>query len=86
MIAQQVDSSRNQIQRYIRLTELIPQLLDMVGEKKIALNPAYELFFLKKSEQEMLLTTMDYEQATKLIPQNIFDAVLLDNTHCPKLI
>lgn len=64
LLAQQVGSSRNQVQRYIRLTELIPQLLDMVDEKKIALNPAYELSFLKKSEQEMLLMTMDYEQAT----------------------
>jgi len=69
LLAQQVGSSRNQVQRYIRLTELIPQLLDMVDEKKIALNPAYELSFLKKSEQEMLLTTMDYEQATPSLSQ-----------------
>ena len=69
LLAQQVGSSRNQIQRYIRLTELIPQLLDMVDEKKIALNPAYELSFLKKSEQEMLLMTMDYEQATPSLSQ-----------------
>ncbi len=47
-MAQQAGSSRNQIQRYIRLTELIPELLDMVDEKKIALNPAYELSFLKR--------------------------------------
>ena len=44
-------SSKNQIFRYIRLTELIPELMDMVDEKKIALNPAYELSFLKKDEQ-----------------------------------
>ncbi len=69
LLAQQVGSSRNQVQRYIRLTELIPQLLDMVDEKKIALNPAYELSFLKKSEQEMLLMTMDYEQATPSLSQ-----------------
>ena len=69
MLAQQVGSSRNQVQRYIRLTELIKPLLDMVDEKKIALNPAYELSFLKKSEQEMLLTTMDYEQATPSLSQ-----------------
>ena len=69
LLAQQVGSSRNQVQRYIRLTELIPQLLDMVDEKKIALNPAYELSFLKKSEQEMLLMTMDYEQATPSFSQ-----------------
>lgn len=69
LLAQQVGSSRNQVQRYIRLTELIPQLLDMVDEKKIALNPAYELSFLKKSEQEMLLMTMDYEQAFPSLSQ-----------------
>lgn len=69
LLAQQVGSSRNQVQRYIRLTELIPQLLDMVDEKKIALNPAYELSFLKKSEQEMLLMTMDYEQVTPSLSQ-----------------
>ena len=50
LLAEQVGQSRNQIQRYIRLTELIPPLLDMVDEKKIALNPAYELSFLKKGE------------------------------------
>ncbi|MBO4939080.1 MAG: ParB/RepB/Spo0J family partition protein [Oscillospiraceae bacterium] len=69
ILAQQVGSSRNQVQRYVRLTELIKPLLDMVDEKKIALNPAYELSFLKKSEQEMLLTTMDYEQATPSLSQ-----------------
>ena len=47
------------MQRYIRLTELIPELLDMVDEKKIALNPAYELSFLKKEEQRDLLDAMD---------------------------
>lgn len=55
--------------RYIRLTELIPPLLDMVDEKKIAFNPAYELSFLTKSEQEQLLQTMDYEQATPSLSQ-----------------
>ena len=69
ILAQQVGSSRNQVQRYVRLTELIKPLLDMVDEKKIALNPAYELSFLKKSEQEMLLSTMDYEQATPSLSQ-----------------
>ena len=51
LLAEQVGQSRNQVQRYIRLTELIPELLDMVDERKIALNPAYELSFLKKEEQ-----------------------------------
>lgn len=69
LLAEQVGQSRNQIQRYIRLTELIPPLLDMVDEKKIALNPAYELSFLKKEEQEMLRMTMDYEQATPSLSQ-----------------
>src|SRR5699024_5155081 len=63
LLAQQAGSSRNQVQRYIRLTELIPELLDMVDEKKIALNPAYELSFLKKEEQRDLLDAMDSEQA-----------------------
>ena len=64
ILAQQAGSSRNQVQRYIRLTELIPELMDMVDEKKIALNPAYELSFLKKEEQVDLLDAMDSEQAT----------------------
>ena len=57
------------MQRYIRLTELIPELLDMVDEKKIALNPAYELSFLKKEEQQDLLDAMDSEQATPSLSQ-----------------
>ena len=54
VLAEQVGQSKNQIFRYIRLTELIPELLDMVDEKKIAFNPAYELSFLKKEEQRDL--------------------------------
>lgn len=69
LLAQQAGSSRNQVQRFIRLTELIPPLLDMVDEKKIALNPAYELSFLTKEEQAMLVETMDYEQATPSLSQ-----------------
>ena len=69
IIAEQDGSSRNQIQRYIRLTELIPQLLDMVDERKIAFNPAYELSFLTKDEQTMLLDAMDSEQATPSLSQ-----------------
>ena len=56
-------------QRFIRLTELIPELLDMVDERKIALNPAYELSFLKKEEQVQLLDAMDSEQATPSLSQ-----------------
>ena len=58
-----------QVMRYVRLTELIPELLDMVDEKKIAFIPAYELSFLKPDEQQMLVETMDYEQATPSLSQ-----------------
>ena len=54
-LANQVGISRNQVQRYIRLTELLPELMDMVDAKKLALNPAYELSFLTKEEQAILL-------------------------------
>ena len=69
VLAEQVGQSKNQIRRFIRLTELIPELLDMVDEKKIALNPAYELSFLKKEEQVDLLDAMDSEQATPSLSQ-----------------
>ena len=69
LLAEQVGQSKNQIFRYIRLTELIPELLDMVDEKKIALNPAYELSFLKKEEQWDLLDAMDSEQSTPSLSQ-----------------
>ena len=69
LLAEQVGQSKNQVFRYIRLTELIPELLDMVDEKKIALNPAYELSFLKKEEQRDLLDAMDSEQATPSLSQ-----------------
>ena len=69
IIAEQDGSSRNQIQRYIRLTELSPPLLDMVDERKIAFNPAYELSFLTKDEQHLLLDAMDSEQATPSLSQ-----------------
>ena len=68
LAAQAGDSARN-VQRYIRLTELVPDLLNMVDERKIALNPAYELSFLKKEEQEQLLDAMDSEQATPSLSQ-----------------
>lgn len=69
ILAEQVGQSKNQVQRYIRLTELVPNLLNMVDERKIALNPAYELSFLKKKEQEQLLDAMDSEQATPSLSQ-----------------
>ena len=68
-VAADAGESKSQIQRYIHLTELIPPLLDMVDEKKIALSPAYELSFLKPEEQAQLVETMDYEQATPSLSQ-----------------
>ena len=68
-IAENSPDSKSQIKRFIRLTELIPELLDMVDEKKIAFNPAYELSFLKKEEQTQLLDAMDSEQATPSLSQ-----------------
>ena len=68
-IAENSPDSKSQIKRFIRLTELIPELLDMVDEKKIAFNPAYELSFLKKEEQVDLLDAMDSEQATPSLSQ-----------------
>ena len=69
VVGEQAGDSGRQVQRYIRLTELIPQLLDMVDEKKIAFNPAYELSFLKTEEQEQLLDAMTSEQATPSLSQ-----------------
>ena len=64
VVGEKAGDSGRQVQRYIRLTELILELLDMVDERKIAFNPAYELSFLKKEEQTQLLDAMDSEQAT----------------------
>ena len=69
IMAEQMGESKNQIFRYIRLTELIPELLDMVDAKKIAINPAVELSYLKPDEQTMLLEAMDSEQATPSLSQ-----------------
>ena len=68
IVAEQAgDSSRN-VQRFIRLTNLIPEILDMVDEKKIAFNPAVELSYLKPSEQKEFLEAMDYgEWRTQLL-------------------
>ena len=69
IVAEQAgDSSRN-VQRFIRLTNLIPEILDMVDEKKIAFNPAVELSYLKPSEQKELLEAMDYAQASPSLSQ-----------------
>ena len=68
-IAESSPDSKSQIKRYIRLTDLIPPLLDMVDEKKIAFNPAYELSFLSPEEQTQLLDAMDSEQSTPSLSQ-----------------
>jgi len=68
-VGQDAGVSKDQVRRYIRLTELIPELLSMVDEKKIAFNPAVELSYLKKEEQTDLLEAMDMEQATPSLSQ-----------------
>lgn len=68
-MAEELGSSKNQIFRYIRLTNLIPEILDMVDEKKIAFNPAVELSYLKPSEQKEFLEAMDYAQASPSLSQ-----------------
>lgn len=68
-VADESGDSKTQVQRYIRLTELIPELLDMVDEKKIAFNPAVELSYLKQEEQRDFLEAMDYAQATPSLSQ-----------------
>ena len=68
-IAEQTGQSRAQVQRYIRLTELIPEIRDMVDEKKIAFNPAVELSYLKPEEQREFLDAMDYAQAAPSLSQ-----------------
>jgi len=69
LLAEQTGESKNQIFRYIRLTELVPELLSMVDEKKIAFNPAVELSYLNSDEQLLLMDAMDTEQATPSLSQ-----------------
>ena len=69
IVAEESGESKNQIFRYIRLTYLIPELLNMVDEKKIAFNPAVELSYLKENEQFMLLESMEKEVATPSLSQ-----------------
>ena len=69
IVGKNMGESGRQVQRFIRLTELIPELLDMVDERKIAFNPAVELSYLKKEEQTLLLEAMDSEQATPSLSQ-----------------
>ena len=69
IVAEQAGSSRNQVQRFIRLTELIPELLDMVDDKKIAFNPAVELSYLTRDEQAELWNLIGQEDATPSLSQ-----------------
>ena len=69
IMAEKLGESRNQIQRFIRLTNLIPTLLDMVDSKKIAFNPAVALSYLNQDEQVKLVDTMEREQATPSLSQ-----------------
>ena len=69
VVGQNACESGRQVQRYIRLTELISELLDMVDERKLAFNPAVEVSYLKRDEQRMLLEAMDAEQTTPSLSQ-----------------
>lgn len=69
IIAEQTGESARQVQRFINLTNLIPEFLDMVDRKEIAFNPAVELSFLKKEEQQGFLEAMDYGQSTPSLSQ-----------------
>ncbi len=69
LLAEQMGQSRNQIQRFIRLTELVRPLLDLVDEKKLPINPAYELSFLKHDEQQLLLEEMEHTNTVPSLAQ-----------------
>ena len=69
IIGEQVGENYKQVERYMRLTELQPELQQMVDDKKIAMTPAVELSYLKPEEQQMLLTAIDSEQATPSLSQ-----------------
>lgn len=68
-MAESMGESARTIQRYIRLTNLIPELMDMVDERKMAFNPAVEISYLTREEQANLLSAMDYAQATPSLSQ-----------------
>ena len=69
IMAEELGESRNQIQRFIRLTNLVPELLDMVDEKKIAFNPAVELSYLDESQQRDFLEAMEDTQNAPSLSQ-----------------
>lgn len=82
ILADDSGSSKTQVQRYIRLTNLIPQLLDMVDRKELAFNPAVELSWLKLQEQKDFLDAMDYGQATPSLSQAQRIKKLSQNGQC----
>lgn len=69
IVAEDAGESVKQVQRFIRLTYLIPELLDMVDQKKLAFNPAVELSYLRPEEQKLFLEAMDYAQTTPSLSQ-----------------
>ena len=69
IVAENTGESVKQVQRFIRLTYLIPELLDMVDQKKLAFNPAVELSYLRPEEQKLFLEAMDYAQTTPSLSQ-----------------
>ena len=69
IIGQETGESRNQVHRYIRLTNLIPELLDMVDQKQISFNPAVELSYLTPEEQQHVIEAMDFTQAAPSLSQ-----------------
>lgn len=71
IIAEENNESREQVRRYIRLTELIPEILNMVDEKKIAFRPAVEISYLKEDEQYTLLDAMQFNDCTPSLAQAI---------------
>ena len=70
-LAEKVGESRNQIQRYIRLTELVPEILQMVDDRQIAFRPAVEISYLTEEQQYTLLEAMSYNDATPSLAQAI---------------
>ena len=82
LIGEKTGESGRQVQRYIRLTNLIPQLLDMVDRKEVAFNPAVELSWLKPEEQKDFLDAMDYGQTTPSLSQAQRIKKLSQNGQC----
>lgn len=74
ILAQEAGESRETIRRYIRLTELIPEILEMVDDKKISMRPAVELSYLPKEEQEILYDTMESEACTQVMHRQLKSA------------